>query len=42
MIIHYIEEETFFAIIVYKLLAQRKYYNVVLKIALQLMANKGL
>ena len=41
MIIHYIVEENIFVFIVYKLLAQKKYSNFVLKITLKLMLNKG-
>ena len=42
MIIVYIVEENIFAVIVYKFLVQKKYQNVILNIALKLMANKGL
>ena len=42
MIIHYIEEENIFAVIVNKLFVQKKYSNVILKIASKLMVNKGL
>ena len=40
MIIRYIVEENIFAGIVYKILVQKEYYNVILKTALKLMANK--
>ena len=39
-IIHYIVEENIFVIIVYKLLAQKKFYNVILMIASKLMVNQ--
>ena len=34
-------EKNIFDVIVYKLLVQKKYENIVLKIASKLMANKG-
>ena len=40
MIIRYIVEENIFAGIVYKILVQKEYYNVILKTALKLMVNK--
>ena len=40
MIIHYIVEKKFFAVIGCKLLEQQKNGNVILKIALKLMVNK--
>ena len=40
MPIHEIVEEIIFAVIVYKLLQQKKYQNAILKIALKLMVNK--
>ena len=42
MIIHYIVEENIFAVIIHKLLVQKKYENVIFKIALKLVVNKGL
>ena len=41
-IIHDLVEEKFFVVIVSQLLVLKKYKNVVLKIALKLMVNKGL
>ena len=37
---HYIVEENIFVVIVGKLLEQQKNWNVILKIALELMVNK--
>ena len=42
VIILYIVEESFFVVTVYKLLAQKKYSNAILMIALKLMVNKWL
>ena len=42
VIINYIMEGNIFVIIGYKLLVQKKYYNVISKIALKLMINKWL
>ena len=42
MSIHSIVEEKIFAVIVYKLLVQKKYKNVILKTILKLMASKEL
>ena len=42
MIIVYIAEKNIFAVIVCKLLVKKKYQNVILKTALNLLANKGL
>ena len=39
-IIYYIVEENIFAVIVYKLLVQKKYSNMVLKTVLKLMTNE--
>ena len=40
MITHYLVEENIFAIIVYKPLAQKKYWNFILMIAGKLILNK--
>ena len=40
MILYTIEKKIFFAVVLYKLLVQKKYENVILKTALKLMANK--
>ena len=42
LIMHYPVEDNIFALIVYKLLVQKKYQNVMLKIALKVMLNKRL
>ena len=42
MIILYITEENIFVVIIFKLTVQNKYYNVILKTALKLKANKEL
>ena len=42
MIIYYTVEENIFVVIVYMLSLQKKYENVILKIALKLMENKRL
>ena len=42
MIIYYIVEENIFVVIIYMLSLQKKYENVILKIALKLMENKRL
>ena len=42
MIILYITEENIFVVIIFKLTVQNKYYHVILKTALKLMANKEL
>ena len=40
--IHYTVEEGIFVVIVYKLLEHEMYQNIILKIALKSMRNKGL
>ena len=40
--IHYTVEEGIFVVIVYKFLEQQMYQNIILKIALKSMTNKGL
>ena len=42
MIIYYMVEEKIFAVIVYKLVVQKKYQNVILMTDLKLMSKKGL
>ena len=42
MIILYIVKENIFVVIVYKLVVQKKYLNVILKTALKLMVSKKL
>ena len=42
IIINYIVEENIFAVIAYTLLLRKKYYSVILKIALKLMVSKRL
>ena len=42
MTIYYILERSIFVVIVYKLSDQKKYQNVILKAALNLIAKKGL
>ena len=42
MIIYYMVEENIFAVIVYKLVVQKKYQNVILMTDLKLMSKKGL
>ena len=42
IITHYFIEENIFAVIVYKFLEQQMHWNVILKISLNAMVNKGL
>ena len=39
MIMLYIEEENIFVVIIYKLLVRKKYLSIILKTALELVAN---